>query len=628
MNPWFVGIQQPFRESFAADIAKVAGGLLILTAAMHTIAAANFLVLFLDGAYYLFGVINRSDFVSIEPTSQTVQLLQQTPVILALRFGVHDLEALMIIAGLSNLLLPLLLTSSCYWILPNQYKAFFIFPLLHYLFGALASWFPTVTDAPPAAAYFWMLFYLILFRSTTAWSVTLCAVIALPALYLHEALSFLAPFLIIAALWRFKNATSRFLRVLFLLLSGWFVFIGYTQFIAILYPRDIGNRSGFLSQLLEWKWLYWDGINAAVVLSLLAAILLLWVFVDNLRDAGRGMLPKTRFVRWVAPFLLGGVMLALLILLLFDVRWYGLNTQFAARAQATLLTVPLATLVLVSIFKPSIQYAWQDRLYLVLIVVLTLGILGSHSIGLSRWTDYVRDFRSLLQNQAGFIPFDQAVAALPLGRREEFQKISSVWTNPVISYLLSPQRRVATIIGNNPQTIRWQPFEPCDPIQLPKGGFETTPYLEAIAAQGCAGGAPYGVRLYGHAQFNQPVNSSFISEITGLYNYESWGCWSDSDQVVFHFKQPLPKQFTLIIGIHAFGPNVGAPIVVTAGVAQAIFTAQARPQTYKLAFTLPVPTDTLVFKVPEPVRPRDLGIGDDERRLGLGFGALQIYQDR
>ena len=84
----------------------------------------------------------------------------------------------------------------------------------------------------------------------------------------------------------------------------------------------------------------------------------------------------------------------------------------------------------------------------------------------------------------------------------------------------------------------------------------------------------------------------------------------------------------MIIGIHAFGPNVGAPIVVTAGVAQAIFTAQARPQTYKLAFTLPVPTDTLVFKVPEPVRPRDLGIGDDERRLGLGFGALQIYQDR
>jgi len=627
MKVRFLEVQQPCRESFTEDLAQVAAVLLILTVALHAIAASNFIALFLDEAYYLFSIINGEKFVLIEPTSQTVQVLQQAPVLLALRFGMQNLEALMIVAGLANLLLPLLLTASCYWILPNQYKAFFIFPLLHYLVGTLASWFPTVTDAPPATAYFWMLFYLILFRSETVRSAGLCFLLALPALYLHEALSFLAPFLIAAALWRFKNAPNQPLKAFFLLLSGWCAFISYSQFAAILSPRDPGNRSGFLSQLLEWRWIYWDGINVAVVLSLVVAILLFGVLVSHVRDAGRESRPTVRFIRAAAPWLLGGVSLALWVLLLSDTRWYGLSTQFAARAQAAFVTVPLAFLVLASLLKPSIQHLWQDRLHIVLLTVLTLGILGGHGIGLPRWTDYVRDFRSLLQEQAGFIPFDQAVAALPPDRREDFQQISSVWTNPIISYLLSPQGQVTTIVGNNPRTLRWQPFDPCDPTKLPKGKFETTPYLEAIAAQGCGSRMLYGAKLNGGIQFNQAEDSDFFSEIKGLHNREPWGRWSDGDQVIFRFKQHLPKKFTLMVRLHALGPNVGVPIKIVAGTVQATFTAQAKPKNHQLAFTLTEPTDTIIFKVPEPVRPRDLGLGSDERRLGLGFSALQIYTD-
>lgn len=625
MRAWLTGLTPPFRESFADDLAKVTGGLLIMTVILHSVAAANGIVLFLDGSYYLFSVINQGEFISIEPTSRTVQFLQQTPVLLARWAGWGDVESLMIIAGLTNLLLPLLLTASCYWILPPAHRAFFVFPLLHYWAGALASWFPTVTDAPPAAAYFWVLFYLMLFRLETRLSAALCVLIALPAVYLHEAMSFLAPFLVVVALWRFKNASSRWLKAFFLWLSGWFAFIASIQFLAILQPRDTGNRSGFLSQLLEWQWIYWDGINTAVVLSLVAAILLLAVFVDNLRNAGRKSPAKARVFRQIAPLLLGGVALALWTWALLDGRGYGFNTQFAARGQAAFVTVPLAILVLASLFKPSIQPAWQDRLVIVLITVLTVGIVGSHYIGLSRWIDYVRDFRSLVQDHTGFIAFDEAVAALPAARQQDFRLLSATWTNPTISYLLAPQGKVTTLIGNNPRTLRWQPFDPCDPIQLPKRGFETTPYLELIAAQGCAERMPYGDKLYGDMQFNQPDNATFIAEITGLYQWESWGRWSDQDQVVFRFKQPLPKQFMLVVGIHALGPNIGAPIIVTAGDVQATFTAQAQPQTYRLAFTLTEPTDTIIFKVPQPIRPRDLGIGADERRLGLGFSALQIY---
>jgi hypothetical protein len=236
--------------------------------------------------------------------------------------------------------------------------------------------------------------------------------------------------------------------------------------------------------------------------------------------------------------------------------------------------------------------------------------------------DYVQDFRSLLQNQVGFIPFDKAVAILPQDRRKDFNLIASSWpnwTNPVISYLLSPQGRVTTIIGN-PQDLPWQPFDPLILVRLPKRAFEINPYLEAVTAKYCA-----GKRFYGYVRFNHPRGeSSFISEIKGLYSYESWGRWSDGEQVVIRFKQPLPERFTLIVDIHALGPNIGVPVTVSAGTAQVVFIAQAQSQTYTLAFTLIEPTDTLVFTVPKPVRPRDLGIGDDVRQLGLGFSALQI----
>lgn len=611
--------QELTEDAFAKDLLKVSGLMLMLTLLLHGVAAAHFIVLYLDGAYYLFEVIHREDFLLIEPTSRTVQLLQQAPVILALRLGLNDLEMLMRIAGFANLLLPLLLTMSCYWILPPYQKAFFIFPLLHYLAGTLASWSPTVTDAPLAASYFWMLFYLILFRSGTVWSALLCVLIALPALYLHEAISFLGPILIIAALWRSKNTPNPFLKVFFLLLSGWFLFAAYTQLIAISHPRDVNNRSEFLAQLQELKWIYLDGINVAVVLSMATAGLLLWVFIDNLRNSGRESSATARGIRRAAPFLLGGAILALWALLLFDVRWYGLTTQFAARAQSAFISVPLAILVLASLFQPSIQYAWRDRLQVILIALLAIGVLIGHGIGLSRWVDFVQDFRSLLQNHSGFISHEEAVTALPPSRRNNFRLISSAWTNPAISYLLSPHGRLTAIVGN-PITMCWQPFDPLDLDNLPKGrNFDIGPYLEAIALQYCS-----GKKFYGYAQFNQLGKFSFINEIKGLSSHESWGRWSDNNQVVFHFKQPLPDDFNLIVDLLALGPNVGAPITVSAGATQVKLIAQAQLQIYTLEFKLTQPTSTLVFTVPKPVRPQDLGIGSDTRQIGLGFRSLRI----
>lgn len=153
-------------------------------------------------------------------------------------------------------------------------------------------------------------------------------------------------------------------------------------------------------------------------------------------------------------------------------------------------------------------------------------------------------------------------------------------------------------------------------------------FLETAATENCPN-QPFRLpELYGDVRFSQPENPELIYKIDDLYDYEPWGRWSQGSHVRLRFKHSLPEQFMLLMVTHALGPNIGAPITVTAGAVQATFTTQAQPQGSILHFTLTEPTDTLVFTIPKPVRPRDLGMGADERQLGVGFGVLQIYRDR
>ena len=180
--------------------------------------------------------------------------------------------------------------------------------------------------------------------------------------------------------------------------------------------------------------------------------------------------------------------------------------------------------------------------------------------------------------------------------------------------------------------VRWQRI--AIRTTLDAATKQTTPtvlrvgFLEAAATESCPN-QPFRLpKLYGDVRFNKPEDTELIYKIDDLYGYESWGRWSRGNQVRLRFKHSLPEHFMLVIVTHALGPNIGTPITVTAGATQATFTTQAQPQGAILKFTLSEPTDTLVFTIPKPVRPRDLGMGNDERQLGVGFGVLQIYQDR
>lgn len=582
--------------------------ILLSVVLLHAFASSAYIVLYADAAYYLFAIVNSGGFELVEPTSMTVQFMQQFPVVAALALGVDNLSTLMVMSGAANLFLPLVFTVSCYWILPEDSKPFILFPVLHYLAGSLASWFPTVTDAPLASAYFWVLFYLIIFRLNTIKAALLFALAAIPGLYLHEAMSFLSVFLIFAALWKFRKTDRLNLKLALLFVSSWFVYVAWHQTSKIVQPRSSHNRDNFVGMLLDGKWIYWDGLNVAVVLSIVAVVILCFVLSSNLFYRKKPVPAAVRVGRNVAPVLLSLASLSLLVLVILDFKWYGVVTQFAARAQSALVSVPLAGLVILSITSPTVRHVWEDRLVIKLVTISAIGIVGLHAVGLWYWSAYVRDFEHLLESNKGYVPYRKAFDQLP-----EFQKFTFQvdWVNPTVSYLLSPQAQVNTLIGADINS--YKPFDPCVVKDLPSGFFNVDLYAKQIASRGCPKFEQYGLSV------------PHVSKIEGLYHREPWGRWSKGTEVELQFDTPLPEHLRLVLHVSAFGPNIGAPIKLSIGSVSTNFTVHEHAERHEFKLHIPVPEKTILLTIPQPASPKELRVGSDERMLGLLFNNLEIY---
>ncbi|WP_122221828.1 glycosyltransferase family 39 protein [Pseudomonas syringae group genomosp. 3] len=115
-----------------------------------------------------------------------------------------------------------------------------------------------------------------------------------------------------------------------------------------------------------------------------------------------------------------------------------------------------------------------------------------------------------------------------------------------------------------------------------------------------------------------------VIRVSGLSHAESWGAWSDRSDIVFRFAKPLPERFQLILTAKAFGPNVNKSfeVVVDNRNYPVMLTENNAPHT--LDITNAGKADVLTIKVPSPTSPKQLGMSQDDRTLGLGLDQIEI----
>jgi len=443
-------------------------------------AALEWRFLYSDGAYYLQRILEQEGFPFIEPSRRWTHLLQQLPTVVAIWSGVDSIPALIVCYGLTCYLLPLVLVGLCFLALPASKKAFVFFPLLHYLAGTTSATFVGMLEGPLAAAYFWLLLYLLLFR--TGWSSwALLASLALPAVCLHEVMVLLAPVLAVAAGWRARHERHRGAAALSALLALWFLVVAAVQAYHVVHPRDPGNRSDFFQEFVQLRWLITMSgrVNVPAFLGLLASVVV--VAACHPGHAGR----EARWAKIRGALVAGFAVVAVGsgVATVVAQRLVVPAMQFAARNHPALISLPLALWAMRSALRPSATVPWQRRQVIAVTCVLAATVLLWHVVATHRWSAYVADFRSIQASSRGLVPWVDACRSLPGNRRNNFVNMSWPWTNPSMSFLLSPGGRVTTVIANPDRGAPPVPFDPAQVRALPRSRFfDSSAYREAIGA--------------------------------------------------------------------------------------------------------------------------------------------------
>ena len=126
--------------------------------------------LFQDGVYYLIRVCEHEWFYLYDPARTTVQIMRQAPVVLALNLGEFRLIELGRLLSLTMLITPPVLTALCWYIVPRDQKLWTLLPVISLLVGFSTTSFVPVGEASISASYFWILLFLLVFRTRTTLS--------------------------------------------------------------------------------------------------------------------------------------------------------------------------------------------------------------------------------------------------------------------------------------------------------------------------------------------------------------------------------------------------------------------------------------------------------------------------
>jgi hypothetical protein len=149
-------------------------------------AALNYRGMYADGSHYLVMIAKRAGYYFPETNRQAVEWLRQTPTVVLRKWTDLSLPALAQVFSASILLAPILLVGLCWPILPASRKPWIVFPLLHLFVGVSASAFGAIGEGATSASYFWLLLFVLLFRTTNDLWKMVCLVLFVPAFYLQE----------------------------------------------------------------------------------------------------------------------------------------------------------------------------------------------------------------------------------------------------------------------------------------------------------------------------------------------------------------------------------------------------------------------------------------------------------
>jgi hypothetical protein len=218
--------------------------------AAHAIFAARDLVY--DGSYYLLRIAAHARFQPVEPARALVQILQQCFAVAGERAGIRDLPVLARLLSLGTSGWPIVLTSACWFMLPQPEKSWIAGPLFN-----LALVIPTtnligVGEGIIASCLLWLLLFAVLFRMNSVCSALAAIALAAAGGFTHEtAFPFMAGLSLIAAMRATRTGGWERAALIAVAVAAALATMHLVTW--VIFPRDPFERSAFLDNVLRFS---------------------------------------------------------------------------------------------------------------------------------------------------------------------------------------------------------------------------------------------------------------------------------------------------------------------------------------------------------------------------------------
>ncbi|MGB8890215.1 MAG: hypothetical protein WCC87_26050 [Candidatus Korobacteraceae bacterium] len=538
---------------------------------------------------------------------------QEYPTLLAARLHVHNLKLLSLIYGVTLFSFKPLSILLCYRFARD--KRLIIFPLLTLFAITMNSEVYLVTETHLMSALFWpALFGLMYRRKFGPLDLAAMVIISAPLLVCYESMAIYGLILCAACIYRyFTVAQSRREKWLSWVFFAWYALGVLFAVLAIVFPRDVANRQGFLKSLLFV--LHNDHIGARVSCIVLILCALIVLIPERYRTVLNG--------------LAGIAVLCSLAIPLYIVR-HPEATHFGTHVIARTMnaSAPLALavgFVVLHFHLLQVGTAKYQRLF-VIAAVLGMCQSGWSMVASTQWSNMLTVLRAELRTHSGPVPFENTPLSQSVVDGQPIRNLHADWPLMSLSILYSDHRAVQTILL--PPAGGFEPFNPYAPAALPDlshFGVRYDLYREALKRQ--------GEYVLGETlTFNREGNASPF--LRGDWaSAEDWATWSDGPD--FGLDLPLSqKDLPDTVVLRAtVAPNLspkfpGLAVQVSVNdVPVGNWSFQYSPDAFTTR-TVPVPATILTranpvrirFHIAGPLRsPSEMGKGPDPRKLGLAF---------
>jgi hypothetical protein len=429
--------------------------------------------MFADGSNYIMHVLASEDFYLLEPARKLVQLLQQSFLVLGIRSGVTDLPTLARLFTLGALGWPIILTGSCWFILPRGEKGWIIGPLINLACLCPMTSLAAIGEGMIASCLLWIIFFLVLFRTHSYWGAILTIFLTAAGAVTHESAALFFIGIAAIAIMRMRGS-SGVERLTQFAISAAAIWSACYLISVILHPREPLNRADFLIGILALEFVELRGVNLTTVATIVASVSIFRI----MRAQNKG--------EKIQPILGSSITFFVLAagLLLFLSGWTVTPVaQFSARGFPVLGTTFLSFGLWLGWrngAKP--EFLLSKPVLLVLFgLLLTQGV--AQIVMTQQWANTLGAVTRIIERWDGRIPWQTALDTAAPDNPILWKEMT--WYSEIqsLSLLLAPQGRVHALI-DAPTSERWKPLQLDVPETLPKSRFwDAAPYAAAVESR-------------------------------------------------------------------------------------------------------------------------------------------------